>query len=195
MTMSVLLLHMLVALAASPPPDTVPAESHEQQHVAVSFLGWSPKSNEYAFTRSVKTFVQGTHTDTRELHYVHRVLSGTQFENRQLELPIRHYLVNEGFERSGLRAERVDHLETRFSLGPRRYIAFKLILSEGLGYQLSLFDGNGAVLLDEGRFRDVHTDVSAEIFPSPDRRKLIFVIKAGSVYARRDRIKLLRVTL
>lgn len=193
--MAALLLYLLVTIAAPPPPDTVPAESRQEQHVSLSFLGWSPKSNEYAFTRTVKTFVAGAQTDTSELHYVHRVLSGTQFENRQLDIPIRHYLVNEGFERSGLTAQRIDHLETRFELGPRRHIAFKLILGEGLGYELSQFAGNGAVLLDKGSFREVHTDVTAEIYPSPDHRKIVFIIKAGSVYTRHDRIKLLRVTL
>ena len=195
----------LLALAApapdQPPPASPPAAvddspgKADHRNLALSFIGWSQNSAEYAYQINDERFLKGARLDAVDTLYVKKLVAKGESENVVLTEPVKQYLVRQGFARHELESEKVDQMTTRFKLGERRHLDFTLILKAELGWRLSLFDGDGSVVIQEGVLEEPFTDVTPRIYPAPDKRKMVLLIKCSTLYRTRDHLKLIRLDL
>lgn len=167
----------------------------DHRNLALRFIGWSDNSSEYAFQITDERYLKGEHLATQDMFYVKKLVAKGRSENVVLHEPVKQYLVRQGFARTELETEKLDQMTTRFKLGERRHLDFTLILKAELGWRLSMFDGDGSVVVQEGVLEEPFTDVEPKIYPAPDKRKLILLIKASATYRTRDHLKLIRLDL
>jgi hypothetical protein len=188
---------VLLSLALLTPPGAPTATPTKPDHrdLELRFIGWSEDASEYSFQITDDRFLKGEHLDTADTLYVKKLVAKAKSENVVLNEPVKQYLVRRGFARHELEAEKQDQMTTRFKLGERRHLDFTLILKEDLGWRLSMFDGDGSVVILEDKLEEPFTTVEPKIYPSPDNRKLILLIKASTTYRTRDHLKLIRLDL
>jgi len=176
---------------------TAAADQTKPDHrdLELKFIGWSENSSEYAFQITDDRYLEGERLDTKDMFYVKKLVAKAKSENVVLREPVKTYLVRQGFARRELETEKIDQMTTRFKLGERRHLDFTLILKAELGWRLSMFDGDGSVVIQEGVLEEPFTTVEPKIYPAPDKRKLILLIKASTTYRTRDHLKLIRLDL
>lgn len=199
---------LLSLLMLVPPDPPVPAQARQggesvadasakpdHRNLSLRFIGWSSNSSEYAYQISDERFLKGERLDAADTSYVKRLVAKGKSENVVLAEPVKQYLVRQGFARREVETEKIDQMTTRFKLGERRHLDFTLLLKSDLGWRLSMFDGDGSVVIQEGVFEEPFTVVEPRIYPSPDNRKLVLLIKASTTYRTRDHLKLIRLDL
>jgi len=205
MFLEALLVSLLASAAPSPtgapPRAAVEGEGSaadarpDHRNLSLHFIGWSENSSEYAFQINDERYLKGERVDAFATLYVKKLVAKGKSENVVLNEPVKQYLVRQGFARHELETEKIDQMTTRFKLGERRYLEFKLLLKAELGWRLSMFDGDGSVVIQEGVLEEPFTNVVPKIFPAPDKRKLVLLIKASTTYRTRDHLKLIRLDL
>jgi len=169
------------------------AADYDHRDLEIRFIGWSEASDQYAFVIQDRRYRQGALVDQRETTYVKKLVARARSEEIVIHEPVRQYLVRMGFARHEAEAEVVDPTTTRFPMGERRYYTFSLLPKEKLGWRFSLFEGEGAVVVQEGELEDVFPTVRPRLYLSPDGRKMVLLIKASAPYRTRDVLRLIRV--
>lgn len=167
------------------------ARSWDHRDLRLGFIGWSAGGDEYGFSIKEDRYAPDGEVTTKRFIHIRKIVARGRSEDVVLKTPVKHYLVNKGYTKEVLKSKRLDEMTTRFPLGPRRHLTFHLLLGKTLSWQLSIFDGEHSYVLKRGTLTDVFTTVEPLIFPSPDKRKFILLIRASSPYRIRDKLELI----